>query len=70
MNLQSKIRRRKDFFGRKDANPTVNTTLQPGLQKAFQMDPASVVSRWQSKAGKSKCGSSDRITILYFFAYL
>lgn len=54
------------FFGRKHANPTVNTALQPGLQKAFQTDTASVVARWRSKWGKSKCRRSDRITVLIY----
>lgn len=61
-----KNQKRKRFFGRKHAHPTVSITLQPGLQKAFQMDTASVVARWQSKWGRSKCRSSGRITIFIY----
>lgn len=48
VNIKTKIRTGKYFF-KKCTNPTVKVTLQPGLQKAFQMTRASVVACWQSK---------------------
>lgn len=67
MNLQSKIRRGKEFFGKEHIHPTVNIAFQPEFQKAFQLGTASAIARQQSGQGKSKCRSSDRIT---FFIYL